>query len=185
MSILTDYLSGYDITLGKNPRVLNIGCGKNVKWNFLGVTFYLAGQGLGFPVYVGVDQNEDAFGDARKVLGDLVTLITCDAQDLGNHVEGTFQLVIVEHPDLATSRDGPRKWRRIFEQARKLLDEQGALILTSFWLNDHIPAQVALEKSLYRILYSGRNAYPGRRFDTSNNGEPLIVDKYIILAKKL
>jgi hypothetical protein len=57
-------------------------------------------------------------------------------------------------------------------------------VLTSFWVNDHIPAQVALERSGYRVLFSGTNKYPGRHFDTANNGEPLYIDKYILIAKK-
>lgn len=182
--MLRDYLDRYHICLGENPRVLNIGCGNNVKWNFLGVTLYLASQGKGFPDYVGVDRDENAFAEAKRVLGDLATFVSCDARDLTNHLRGIFRLVIVEHPDLSTSPEGPKIWGEIFDEARSLLDAEGALILTSFWLNDHIPAQRALERSLYHILYSGRNTYPGRRFDTSSEGEPLVMDKYILLARK-
>ena len=60
----------------------------------------------------------------------------------------------------------------------------GAIILTSFWLNDHMPAQVAVERAGYDIVYNGRNKYPGKRFDTADNGEPLEFDKYIIVARK-
>lgn len=181
---LSEYLPRYNISLGKNPRILNIGCGKNVTWNFLGVIFYLASQDLGFPDYVGVDVTEEAFEEGKSVLADLVTFVPCDARDLGIHVKGPFHLVIVEHPNLSTSPEGPRVWRKIFQEARELLDEKGVLILTSFWLNDHIPAQIALERCDYRILYSGKNQFPGRQFDTSSSGEPLIMGKYILLARK-
>ncbi|MBW2030685.1 MAG: hypothetical protein JRH06_07020 [Deltaproteobacteria bacterium] len=181
---LTEYLARYNITLGENPRILNIGCGKNVTWNFLGVLFYLASHDLGFPDYVGVDVTEEAFGDGKRALGDLVTFVPCDARDLGNHVKGPFHLVIIEHPNLSTSPEGPRIWGKIFQEAGELLDDNGVLILTSFWLNDHIPAQIALERCHYRILYSGRNQFPGRRFDTSSSGEPLVMEKYILLARK-
>jgi hypothetical protein len=64
------------------------------------------------------------------------------------------------------------------------LDPDGGLLLTSFWLYDHISAQAALVRAKYRIFYSGRNRYPGRRFDTSDSGEPLKYDKFILIAKR-
>jgi len=42
VKMLAEYLSSYHIGLSENPNVLNIGCGNNVKWNYLGVTIYLA-----------------------------------------------------------------------------------------------------------------------------------------------
>jgi hypothetical protein len=47
-----------------------------------------------------------------------------------------------------------------------------------------MPARVALERAGYDIVYNGRNKFPGKRFDTADNGEPLEFDKYIIVAKK-
>ena len=35
-----------------------------------------------------------------------------------------------------------------------------------------------------RVLHSGTNKYPGRSFDTLETGEPLLVDKYILIARK-
>jgi hypothetical protein len=155
-----------------------------VKWNYLAVTLYLGAHGLGAPRYVAVDVREEAFAGARRALGDLVRFVACDARNLSRFVTGTYSLALFGHPDLASSPEGPRIWRRIFEETTQLLDARGALILTSFSLNDHIPAQVALERAGYKILHSGTNAYPGRQFDTAGNGEPLLYDKYILIARK-
>jgi hypothetical protein len=182
--MLNEYLPRYGIRLPESPRVLNLGCGNNVKWNYLGVTGYLLSRELGLPEYVAVDVTEEAFRDCRKALGGLVHFIAADARQLSDHVKGAYHLIIVEHPNLTTSSEGPKDWRRIFEEAVLVLDREGALILTSFWLNDHIPAQVALEKSGFGILHSGRNKFPGKRFDTMDNGETLEIDKYLLIAKK-
>jgi len=182
--MLAEYLGRHGICLPENPGVLNIGCGKNVKWNYLGVTGYLLGRGLGLPHYVGVDLSKEAFGPAKEALAGLVRFIAADARELTCYLEGPFHLIVVEHPNLTTSRQGPKDWRRIFEQASALLNQEGALVLTSFWLNDHIPAQVALERAGYRVLFSGTNQYPGRSFDTLDTGETLHVDKYVLIAQK-
>jgi hypothetical protein len=183
-AMLSEYLPRYGIRLPENPGVLNIGCGNNVTWNYLGVTGYVLGHGLGLPEYVGVDLSSEAVEEGKKALAGLVRLIAADARCLTEHVRGPCHLVVVEHPNLSTSPEGPKGWRRIFEEVALVLDREGVLILTSFWLNDHIPAQVALEKVGYRILHTGRNKFPGKRFDTLSTGEALKIDKYVLLAKK-
>jgi len=182
--MLTEYLPKCGVRLPENPRVLNIGCGNSVKWNYLGVTGYSLGRGLGLPEYVAVDLKPEAFEDAKKALDGLVRFIAADARHLTDHLEGAYHLVVVEHPNLTTSPEGPGIWRRIFQEAALLLDKDGALILTSFWVPDHIPGQVALEKTGYRILYSGRNKFPGKPFDKLGTGESLATDKYVLIARK-
>ena len=182
--MLREYLPKYGITLCENPSVLNVGCGNNVKWNYLAVTLYLADQGLGLPNYVGVDMEEEAFAEAKEDLDELVRFVAGDAQNLTDFLTGTYQLAIFEHPNFTTSPEASKVWQRILEETAKLLDGNGALILTSFWLNDHMPARVALERAGYDIVYNGSNKFPGKRFDTAENGEALEFDKYIIVAKK-
>jgi SAM-dependent methyltransferase len=184
MKMLQEYLPRYEVELPFNPRVLNVGCGNSVTWNYLGLSIYLGSLGLGVPYYVGVDLREEAFTKAKKIMGDLVHFVVGDAQYLTDLVSGIYQLAVFEHPTLTTSPDGPKIWRKIFQETAKLMDPQGVLILTSFWLYDHIPAQVALDRARFRILYSGRNRFPGRRFDTAENGESLRYDKYVLVAKK-
>lgn len=181
--MLGEYLPKHGIRLPERPGVLNLGCGQNVTWNYLGVTGYVLGEGLGLPRYVGVDINPEALREGRETLAGLVHFVEADARHLADCVTETVHLVVVEHPNLSTAPDGPKVWRRIFEQAAVLLDRRGALVLTSFWLNDHIPAQVALERAGYRILQSGKNAYPGKTFDTLDTGETLEIDKYVLIAK--
>ena len=184
VKILREYLPKCGISLCENPSVLNVGCGNNVKWNYLGVTLYLADQGLGMPNYVGVDMEEGAFAEAKKALDGLVSFVVGDAQKLTEFLAGTYQLAILEHPNFTTSPKGSKVWQKILHETAKLLDVNGAIILTSFWLNDHMPALVAVERAGYEIVYKGRNKFPGKRFDTAENGEPLEFDKYIIVAKK-
>lgn len=184
VKMLSEYLPKCGLKLCENPSVLNIGCGNNVKWNYLGVTLYLANQGLGLPNYVGVDVEEEAFAKAKEALDGLVNFVAGDAQNLTDFLAGSYQLAIFEHPTLATSPDGPKVWQRIFRETAKLLDANGAVVLTSFWLNDHMPAQEALERAAYDIIYNGTNKFPGKRFGTADNGEPLAFDKYIIVANK-
>ena len=184
MKMLQEYLPKYGIELPFNPRVLNVGCGNSVTWNYLGLSIYLGSLGLGMPYYVGVDLREEAFAEAKKVMGDLVRFVAGDAQNLTDLVSGIYQLAVFEHPTLTTPLDGPKIWRKIFRETAKLLDTGGGLILTSFWVRDHIPAQAALGRAQFRILYSGRNRFPGRQFDTAENGEPLRYDKYVLIAKK-
>lgn len=182
--MLKEYLPKYGISLPENPNVLSIGCGNSVKWNYLAVAFYLASQDLGMPHYVGLDVQEGAFADAKKALDGLVHFVSGDARQLTDLVAGKYQLVVVEHPNLTTSPQGPKIWRKIFEQTAEVLDDRGGVILTSFWLNDHLPAQVALERAGFRILFSGRNSYSGREFDRASDGEALKFDKYLIIARK-
>jgi SAM-dependent methyltransferase len=182
--MLTEYLGEHGIRFPEDPKILNIGCGNNVQWNFLAVTGYLLDLGLGPPHYVGVDLREEAFAQAKEHLAGLVHFVAADARQLSRHVEGPFHLIVVEHPNLSTSAEGPRIWRQVFEEAASLLAQDGALILTSFWLNDHIPAQVNIERAGYRLLFSGTNRYPGRTFDTLATGESLQADKYILIAAK-
>ena len=181
--MLTEYLPRYGIRLPECPGVLNLGCGNNVQWNYLGVTGYLLGQGLGLPEYVGVDLRPEDFAEGKKALAGLVHFIAADARQLTEYVQGPYHLIVVQHPNLSTSPDGPKVWRGVFEEAARVLDKEGALILTSFWLHDHLPAQVALEKAGYRILHSGKNKFPGKPFDTLDTGETLEMDKYVLIAK--
>ncbi|MEJ2723237.1 MAG: class I SAM-dependent methyltransferase [Deltaproteobacteria bacterium] len=182
--MLKEYLLPYGIRLTENPNILNIGCGNSVTWNYLALTFYLADLDLGKPNYTGIDVEEAAFDEAKKALEGLVHFVRGDAQHLMDLVTGPYELIVVEHPNLTTSRQGPKIWRRIFEETAKVLDDDGGLILTSFWLNDHIPAQVALGRAGFRVLFSGRNKYPGKTFDRAQNGERLAFDKYVLIAKK-
>lgn len=184
VKMLSEYLPKCGITLCENPCVINVGCGNNVKWNYLGVTLYLANQGLGMPNYVGVDIEEEAFAGAKDALDGLVNFIVGDAQNLSDFLTGTYQLAVFEHPNFATSPEGSKVWQKILQETAKLLAVNGAIILTSFWLNDHLPAQLALERAGYDILFNGRNKFPGKRFDTAANGEPCEIDKYIIVAKR-
>ena len=181
--MLQEYLPEGDITLPQNPHVLNIGCGNNVTWNYLGMAFFLARQDLGTPRYVGVDIKEEALAAAREKLEGLVDFVVGDARHLTRFLSGPFHLAVFEHPNLTTSPEGPRIWGKIFGETGKLLDRNGGVVLTSFWLNDHIPAQVALERAGYHIAHSGTNQYPGREFDTGSKGESLRFDKYITIAK--
>ena len=183
MQMLQEYLPKGKLSLPQNPRVLNIGCGNNVTWNYLGVALFLARQGLGTPHYVGVDSKEKAFAKAREKLGGLVEFVVGDARHLTQYLSGLYHLAIFEHPNLSTSREGPRIWGKIFGETGKLLDRKGGVVLTSFWLNDHIPAQVTLERAGYHIAHSGTNRYPGRVFDTCSKGESLRFDKYITIAR--
>lgn len=182
LRMFQEYLPKGNITLPKNPRILNIGCGNNVTWNYLGMALFLARQGLGVPHYVGVDKEEEAFADARKKLAGLVGFVVGDARRLRDFLSDQYHLAVFEHPNLSTSPEGPRTWREIFVETAKLLHRKGGVILTSFWLNDHIPAQVALEHAGYPIRYSGTNRFPGKPFDTASNGEVLRFDQYITIA---
>jgi SAM-dependent methyltransferase len=183
MMMLSEYLAKVQARLPSNPNVLDIGCGNSAKWNYLGVVLYLASQGLGPPKYVCIDLKGEAFAVAKEALGGLATFIAADARYLTDYLKETYHLVLFEHPNLSTSPDGPKIWQGIFEETAKVLDNKGAIILTSFWVNDHIPAQVALERAGFHILYSGRNKYPGRQFDISSKGESLVYDKYILVAR--
>jgi hypothetical protein len=183
MRMLQEYLPKGKLSLPRNPRILNIGCGKNVTWNYLGVSLFLAQQGLGTPYYVGVDKDEKALAHVRGKLEGLVDFVVGDARHLTRFLSGQYHLAIIEHPNLSTSRDGPKIWEQIFGETGKLLDRSGGVLLTSFWLNDHIPAQVALERAGYHVAHSGTNRYPGKLFDTGSNGEPLRYDKYLAIAR--
>ena len=182
--ILDKYLGELGIQLPGYPSVLDIGCGNNATWNYLALVGYLGAKGLGVPKYVGVDIAEEAFSRAREALKGLAQFVACDARQLSRHLEGPFHLVFCQHPPLTTSRQAPHIWKSIFEEVALLLDPRGCMVLTSFWLNDHIPAQVSVKKAGLDILYSGKNLFPGKVFDRSNNGEKLQYDKYILVARK-
>ncbi len=183
--ILAEYLGKFRIELPRFPLVLDVGCGNAAVWNYLGVAEYLKDKGLGMPHYIAVDKEEAAFQKAKSQLGELVTFLACDAQTLSDYVKGSFHLALCTHPDLTTSPQGPKMWQRVFTEVAGLLDPRGCLVVTSFWVQDHIPLQVAVDRAGLRILYSGTNRFPGRIFDRASDGEPLQYDKYILLARKL
>ena len=182
--ILAEYLDRFKIKLPKFPLALDVGCGNAAVWNYLGLVHYLQSRDLGVPHYVAVDKDEKAFQRAKAQLGDLITFLACDARQLDQHIHGRFSLAVSTHPELTTSPEGPRIWREIFSQIAGLLAPRGCLIVTSFWLQDHIPAQVAVGQAGFQILYSGTNRYPGKRFDTASNGEQLQYDKYILIGRR-
>lgn len=184
MMILNKYLGELGIELPQFPSVLDIGCGNNATWSYLALVEYLGAKNLGVPKFVGIDLSEEAFAKAKEALKGLAQFVACDARDLTNHVEGPVDLVLCQHPPLTTSREGPRIWEAIFEEIAKLLDPQGCMVLTSFWIKDHIPAQVSVEKAGLDILFSGKNFFPGRVFDRSEDGEQLQYDKYILVARR-
>ncbi len=183
MRMLQEYLPKGKLSLPRNPRILNIGCGKNVTWNYLGTALFLAEEGLGIPHYVGVDIRGEALVHVRETLEGLADFVVGDARHLSRYLSGTYHLAVFEHPSLSTSRKGPRIWGEIFRETGRLLDRSGGAVLTSFWLNDHIPAQVALERAGFHIAHSGTNQYPGREFDIGSNGESLRFDKFITIAR--
>lgn len=183
-NILAEYLPKGGVRLSENPRIINIGCGNRVVWNFFGVCLFLESAGLGLPRYTGVDILPENFAHAKERLNKRVDFIVADAQTLSKQVNGPFDLAVIQHPDISVSPEAPRKWRNIFYETYQLLSENGALILTTFWLNDHLPAQLALQRTGFTISHSQPNQFPGQQFDTSSKGEPLIMDKYILLATK-
>ena len=182
--MLNEYLDACMIVLPKDPWIINIGCGNSVKWNYFGFILYLSQRELGLPRYVAVDIDENSFRKAKEALDGLVIFITGDARNLSDFVQGTFHVAVFEHPDLSTSQKRPDVWRKIFKETRKVLNDYGCIVLTSFWLNDHIPATFWLERTGYSILYNGKNRYPGKNFDTASDGETLMHDKYLLIAKK-
>jgi len=183
-NILAEYLAKGNIRLTENPRIINIGCGNRVVWNFFGVCLYLESLGLGLPRYTGVDILPENFAHAKKKLNKMVDFMVADARTLSKQVNGAFDLAVIQHPDISISPEAPKKWRKIFHETYHLLSENGGLVLTTFWLNDHLPAQLALQRAGFTISHSQPNKYPGQQFDTSSKGEPLVMDKYILLATK-
>jgi SAM-dependent methyltransferase len=181
--MLQEYLTGQTVKLPVCPKIINIGCGNNVTWNYLGMSRYLAGRELGLPHYVGVDIKEEAYREAKATLKELVRFLTADARRLSDVMTDRFHLALFEHPDLTASREGPKIWGKIFQETARVLEPGAGVILTSFWLNDHLPAQVALERAGYRILLSRTNKYPGKVFNTDSKGETLQYDKYILIAQ--
>lgn len=182
--ILKDYFQEFGLSLPYNPAIINVGCGENVKWNYLGLVLYLSLEGLGRPFYLGVDRNEKALRGAWNSMRGLVHLVVGDAVFLSSMLKNSYDLAIFEHPDISTSPDGARKWRKIFKQTKHILKSGGYLLLTSFWLNDHVPATYNIEREGFSILHNGKNRYPGRQFDRASTGEELIYDKYILIAKR-
>ena len=110
--MLREYLPEGDIPLPQNPRILNIGCGNNVTWNYLGMVLFLAQEGLGAPRYVGVDIKEEAIAHARKKLEGLVDFVVGDARHLTRFLSGPFHLAVFEHPNLKGPESGGRSLGR-------------------------------------------------------------------------
>ncbi|RLB37775.1 MAG: hypothetical protein DRH12_13855 [Deltaproteobacteria bacterium] len=182
--ILDKYLGEFGIALPEFPSVLDVACGNNATWNYLALVGYLGSKNLGVPRYVAIDVSEEAFAKAKEALQGLAHFISCDARDMRRYVEGPFHLVLCQHPPLTISKKGPKIWEEIFEEVSLILDPQGCMVLTSFWLNDHIPAQICVKKAGLEILYSGKNAFGGKIFDRSEDGEELRYDKYVLVARK-
>lgn len=165
-------------------NILDIGCGRNAKWIYLALNLYLSEKERYINRYVGIDIDLKALVPEKGILGELAHLIVADAESLSRLLKDTYHLVVMGHPPISTYRERG-KWKKIFHEIYKVLNRKAFLILTSFWIPDLIPSIYLLERSGFLIIHKGRNRYPGNQFDISDDGERLIEDKYIVVARKL
>ena len=180
--IFNEYIDLDDIPC-KCLNILDIGCGRNAKWSYLALNLYLSMKERYINRYVGIDLNLKMLVPEKVILGELAYLIVADAESLSRLLKDTYHLAIMGHPPISTDRERG-KWKKIFHEIYRVLKRGAFLILTSFWLPDLIPSIYLLERSGFLIIHKGRNRFPGNQFDISDDGEELIEDKYIVVAKK-
>ena len=180
--IFNEYIDLDDIPC-KYLNILDIGCGRNAKWSYLALNLYLSMKERYINRYVGIDIDLKMLVPEKVILGELAYLIVADAESLSRLLKDTYHLAIMGHPPISTDRERG-KWKKIFHEIYRVLKRGAFLILTSFWLPDLIPSIYLLERSGFLIIHKGRNRFPGNQFDISDDGEELIEDKYIVVAKK-
>lgn len=158
-------------------RILNIACGQCDEAGTL-VNFGKA-QTNGDVSLIGADIRIREILQARENHSHLpAQFLLEDATRLSHHksLGEDFNLVLLRHQNYW---HGPELWKKIFEQGLAKVDDEGLIVITSYFDKEHQLALEALEKLGAELVLSRRNEQ-SRQLITPGKS----VDKHIAVLRR-
>jgi SAM-dependent methyltransferase len=162
---------------GEDLRILNLACGRCDEAETL-VRF--AKNQTGANVHLtGADIRIREIQQARELHSHLpAEFLIEDATTISQHKEigDDFNLVLLRHQNFW---HGPELWKRIFEEGLAKVDENGLIVITSYFDLEHKLALEALQKLGAEIVTNKANA-DARKLSTPGK----FVDKHIAVLRR-
>jgi hypothetical protein len=158
-------------------RMLNIACGQCDEAGTL-VNFGKS-QTQGDVSLIGADIRIREILQAREHHAHLpAEFLLEDATKLSQHksLGEDFNLVLLRHQNYW---HGPELWKKIFEQGLARVDEEGVIVITSYFDKEHQLALDALQKLGAELVLSRRNEH-SRKLITPGKS----VDKHIAVLRR-
>ncbi len=149
--------------------ILDIGCGQGHECRELLDVFQAA-------TLIAVETDEDAVRQAQTVLSDLrarATVIHGDAAALSTLAPGTYDLIVIRHPDVDRQ---PGKWNAIFKAAVEQVRARGFAIVTTYTLPEAAFVNESLEVLRLKMLPGS----PYSALPVAMTG----IDRYILIYEK-
>ncbi len=171
--------------LSSAPRILSIGVGPAALDEYYAFLKYVSNrQNTLLGEYVGIDCNDQYLQTSRRFLShnEDVRLITGDARNLDDFVDGTFDVVMLRHPEPETHKDGGSEiYGQIFKKVKERMGPNSRMVLTSFWEDGYNVLMSLLDQAGYAFHLYGENPHKGKEFP----GHPDVnFDKYLIVVTK-
>ncbi len=174
----------------EEARILNLACGAANEAETLAEFVLGLQEGTGRRVKLtGIDLRPREIADARRRFGGArkdperevekeFEFVAGDATRLDGHRElgGPFDLVFLRHQNCW---NGPRTWEEIFDRALERLDDDGRLIITSYFDREHEMALEAIEKLGGNLVRSEANP-ESRRLPTPGKS----VDRHVAVFRR-
>jgi len=190
--MLETYVPRVGYSAPKNPRILDLGCGRSYEAHVL--SSYFGNQPDGWDskdvLVIGIDIDEKEIKRARDDhsspdFSEQVTkyvekpnyrFIRGDATKLRELVDGEFDIVVARHPNVA---ELPDTWYAIFREANDILKADGLFIATSFSDIEHKMLEEQVQRAGYKIALSSENIH-----SIPTTHKEVSIDRKILLARK-
>lgn len=179
-----DYaLTQVPMPMSQNARVLSIGTGYRgmEEYHAFLKHFWYVHQ-VRLAEYVSIDQKTPS-GISYDLLSqfDRARSIVNDARNLDQLVGGTFDVVVLTHPEPETRKSGPEEYKTIFEKAKGVMHPHSRMVITSFWEHGYNVLLSILNECSFNIKNFEENPHKGKMI--SSDGK-VVYDKYLIVATK-
>lgn len=161
----------------EDMRILNLACGQCDEAETL--VRFAESQTVGDVRLVGADIRIREILQARERHANLpAEFLLEDATKLKAHkqIGDDFKMVLLRHQNYW---HGPEVWKRIFEEGLARLDENGLLVITSYFDREHRLALEALQGLGAELVVSRKNT-TSRQLKTAGKS----VDKHIAVLRR-
>jgi hypothetical protein len=158
-------------------RILNLACGRCDEAETL-VRFAKAQTSSGVHL-TGADIRIREIRQARELHSHLpAEFLIEDATKISHHKElgDDFNIVMLRHQNYW---NGPELWKRIFEEGLAKVDENGLIVITSYFDQEHLLALETLQK-LGAEIVTNRSNPNARKLSTPGKS----VDKHIAVLRR-
>ena len=162
---------------GEDLRILNLACGRCDEAETL--VRFARSQTAGNVHLTGADIRIREIRQARELHSHLpAEFLIEDATKISQHKEigEDFNLVLLRHQNFW---HGPELWKRIFEEGMAKVDENGLIVITSYFDLEHKLALEALQK-LGAEIVTNRSNPDARKLSTPGKS----VDKHIAVLRR-